>query len=189
MGYTPAEVVPAVLLSECITGTLAGVLHHEFGNVELRPGARDFKVALVLTGFSLLGVGVAVNISAWAVKVYVGLLVLGIGLFILRNHRREIPFSWRRIGGLGLLAAFNKGISGGGYGPVVTGGQVLSGVRGRSAIGIASLAEGIIILDPQDRITFFSHGAERITGWKKEQVLNRLCDDVFWTVERDEPFS
>ncbi|MGD2165101.1 MAG: sulfite exporter TauE/SafE family protein [Anaerolineae bacterium] len=147
LGYAPMEVVPAVLLSECITGTLAGLAHHEFGNVELRPGARDFEVALVLTGFSLvgvlLGVGIAVNIPAWAVKVYVGLLVLGIGLSILRNHRREIPFSWRRIAGLGLLAAFNKGISGGGYGPVVTGGQVLSGVRGRSAIGIASLAEGV----------------------------------------------
>ena len=148
MGYAPAEVVPAILLSECITGTLAGLLHHEFGNVELRPGARDFKIALVLTGFSvvgvLLGVGIAVNIPAWAVKVYVGLLVLAIGVSIVRNHRREIPFSWRRIAGLGLLAAFNKGISGGGYGPVVTGGQLLSGVRGRSAIGIASLAEGLI---------------------------------------------
>jgi uncharacterized membrane protein YfcA len=54
-----------------------------------------------------------------------------------------MPFCWRRIGGLGLIAAFNKGISGGGYGPVVTGGQVLAGVRGRNAVGIASLAEGI----------------------------------------------
>lgn len=146
-GYSPAEVVPAVLLSECITGVMAGLAHHGFGNAELRPGARDFKVALVLTGASvvgvLLGVVLAVNLPAWAVKGYVGLLVLGIGLTILRNHRRETPFSWRRIGGLGLLAAFNKGISGGGYGPVVTAGQVLSGVRGQSAIGIASLAEGI----------------------------------------------
>ncbi len=49
----------------------------------------------------------------------------------------------RRIAGLGLVAAFNKGISGGGYGPVVTAGQVLSGVRGRNAVGITSLAEGI----------------------------------------------
>ena len=58
-------------------------------------------------------------------------------------HRKQQPFSWRRIAGLGWLAAFNKGISGGGYGPVVTAGQVLAGVRGRSAVGIASLAEGI----------------------------------------------
>mgnify|MGYP006286051057 CR=1 FL=1 len=147
LGYAPGDVVPVVLLSECVTGLLAGVLHHEFGNVELRPGARDFKVAMVLTGLSLVGVlagvGVAVNIPSWVLKTYIGILVLSIGVSILMNHRRQLPFSWRRIGCLGLLAAFNKGISGGGYGPVVTGGQVLSGVRSRSAIGIASLAEGI----------------------------------------------
>jgi hypothetical protein len=147
LGYKPVDVVPAVLISECITGLLAGLAHHEFGNVDLRPGTRDFKVTLVLTGLSivgvLLGVGIAVNIPSWAVKVYVGVLVLTIGLTTLKNHRREIRFSWRRIAGLGLLAAFNKGMSGGGYGPVVTGGQVLSGIRGRSAVGIASLAEGV----------------------------------------------
>jgi len=41
------------------------------------------------------------------------------------------------------LASFNKGISGGGYGPVVTGGQVLSGIESRQAVAIASMAEGI----------------------------------------------
>jgi uncharacterized membrane protein YfcA len=147
MGYKPVEIVPAVLMSECITGMLAGLAHHEFGNVDLRPGTRDFKVTLVLTGLSvvgvLLGVGIAINIPSWALKAYIGVLVLTIGLTTLRNHRREIPFSWRRIGSLGLLAALNKGISGGGYGPVVTGGQVLSGIRGRTAVGIASFAEGV----------------------------------------------
>jgi uncharacterized membrane protein YfcA len=147
LGYAPAEVVPAVLLSESVTGIMAGLLHHEFGNVDLRPDTADFRVALVLIGLSLvgvlLGVGIAVNIPPWALKAYVGLLVLVIGLAILKNHGREVPFSWRRLAGLGLLASFNKGISGGGYGPVVTGGQVLSGIGGRSAVGIASLAEGI----------------------------------------------
>jgi uncharacterized membrane protein YfcA len=47
---------------------------------------------------------------------------------------------------LGLVASFNKGISGGGYGPVVTGGQILSGVEGKSAVGITSLAEGLTCL-------------------------------------------
>jgi uncharacterized membrane protein YfcA len=147
LGHEPAEIVPAVLLSEFVTGVLAGLFHHEFGNVDLRPGTRDFKVTAVLTGLSVAGVliavGVAINVPSWVVKAYVGVLVLIIGLVILRNHRRQALFSWRRIAGLGFLAAFNKGISGGGYGPVVTGGQVLSGIRGRSAVGIASLAEGI----------------------------------------------
>lgn len=147
LGYEPIEIVPAVLFSEAITGVLAGVFHHGFGNVNLRPGSRDFKVTLTLTSLSVVGVLlaviIAVNVPAWVVKLYIGVLVLSLGLLILRNSKREYPFSWRRIAGMGWLAAFNKGISGGGYGPVVTAGQVLSGVRGRSAVGIASLAEGI----------------------------------------------
>jgi len=147
LGYEPAEIVPAVLLSEFITGVTAGFFHHEFGNVDLRPGTHHFKIMVVMTGLSVVGVllavGVAVTVPPWVVKLYIGALVLIIGLAILKGHRKEMTFSWRRIGGLGFLAAFNKGISGGGYGPVVTGGQVLAGVRGRSAVGIASLAEGI----------------------------------------------
>jgi uncharacterized membrane protein YfcA len=37
LGHEPAEIVPAVLLSEFVTGVLAGLFHHEFGNVDLRP--------------------------------------------------------------------------------------------------------------------------------------------------------
>lgn len=147
LGYEPMEIVPAVLFSQSVCGVLAGLLHHKFGNVNFSPGTRDFKVAALMSSISLAGVllavGVALNVPAWVVKLYVGVLVLGIGLSVLRNHRRVTTFSWRRIAGLGFLAAFNKGISGGGYGPIVTGGQILAGVQGRNAVGIASLAEGI----------------------------------------------
>lgn len=136
-----------VLFSEFITGILAGLLHLEFENVDLRPGTRDFKVMLVMTLLSIVGVVIAVLISVslptWAVKAYIGIVVLGIGISILLNHKRRIAFSWKRIAGLGLLASFNKGISGGGYGPVVTGGQVLAGMESRRAVVIASMAEGI----------------------------------------------
>jgi uncharacterized protein len=147
MGFEPLQIVPAVLASEALTGVLAGFFHHEFGNVNFKIGSRDLKVVLVLTGCSMVGVLIstllAVNLPSWAIKLYIGILVLGLGVYILFNQRRDHPFSWLRIGGLGWLAAFNKGISGGGYGPVVTAGQVLSGVRGRNAVGITSLAEGI----------------------------------------------
>jgi uncharacterized membrane protein YfcA len=147
LGHAPSEIVPAVLFSEFVTGILAGVCHHEFGNVDLSPGSRDWKITAVLTSCSVIGVliavVIAVNVPPWIVKLFIGALVLAMGLLILLNRRRQVPFSWRRICGLGFMAAFNKGISGGGYGPVVTGGQVLSGVRGRNAVGIASLAEGI----------------------------------------------
>jgi uncharacterized membrane protein YfcA len=146
-GYEPIEIVPAVLFSECITGLVAGVLHHEFGNVNFRRGTRDTKIALLLTGLSIVGVMVAVllavNVPPWVIKLYIGIVVLGIGLNLLKRKKKGDSFSWRKMMGLGLLAAFNKGISGGGYGPVVTGGQILAGIRGRSAVAIASLAEGV----------------------------------------------
>jgi two-component system phosphate regulon sensor histidine kinase PhoR len=54
---------------------------------------------------------------------------------------------------------------------------------------LGAIVEGIVTLDQDDRITFFSHGAERITGWNRDQVLNHHCDEVFRSVEAEEPFS
>jgi PAS domain S-box-containing protein len=54
---------------------------------------------------------------------------------------------------------------------------------------LESIVEGIVTLDPSGIITFFSHGAERITGWSRDQVLGQSCDTVFRLVEIDKPFS
>ena len=54
---------------------------------------------------------------------------------------------------------------------------------------LQAIVEGIITLDNQGRITFFSRGAERITGWSRDQVLGRLCDEIFFPVDTVEPFS
>jgi PAS domain S-box-containing protein len=54
---------------------------------------------------------------------------------------------------------------------------------------IKSIVEGIVTLDHKGRISFFSHGAERITGWKEEEVLNHRCDDIFQPLESEEAFS
>ena len=45
-----------------------------------------------------------------------------------------------------IIASFNKGLSGGGYGPVVTGGQILAGIKGSNAVAITSLSEGLTCL-------------------------------------------
>jgi PAS domain S-box-containing protein len=54
---------------------------------------------------------------------------------------------------------------------------------------LEAIVEGIITLDRKGHITFFSHGAERITGWQREQVVGQSCDRVFKPTESDEPFS
>jgi uncharacterized membrane protein YfcA len=171
MGYEPLQVVPAVLISELISGLLAGFFHHKEGNVNFQPKIIDLsaireelktfgyvkslrrniplhlKVALLLAFCSILGtvcsVFIAVNLPKYWVKLYIGTVVLMMGVIIIICFNRQFKFSWRKIVGLGLVASFNKGISGGGYGPVVTSGQILSGVKGKSAVGITSLAEGL----------------------------------------------
>jgi len=54
---------------------------------------------------------------------------------------------------------------------------------------LESIVEGIVTLDHHNRITFFSPGAERISGWSQDEVLDRSCDAVFRPLEMDEPFS
>lgn len=54
---------------------------------------------------------------------------------------------------------------------------------------LESIVEGIITLDSRMHITFFSHGAERITGWSRDQVLHRQCNAVFQTLHSDLPFT
>jgi PAS domain S-box-containing protein len=54
---------------------------------------------------------------------------------------------------------------------------------------LEAIVEGIVTLDRKGHITFFSHGAERITGWRREQVVGQPCDQVLKSAESDEPFS
>ncbi|MBN1434485.1 sulfite exporter TauE/SafE family protein [Candidatus Fermentibacterales bacterium] len=169
MGWSPLAVVPAILLSELFTGTFAAVMHHRAGNVFFDfshdsehwiakkmgrlgyvPKSRDSRIAMVLGACSLVGavgaVLLAINISGLALRLFIGGVVLSMGVLILLRHRKGLRFSWGRIVGLGVLAAFNKGLSGGGYGPLVTSGQILSGVESRSSVAITSLAEGFTCL-------------------------------------------
>ena len=150
MGFSPLHIVPAVLLSESISGISAGLLHHSFGNVDLKPGTKSFKTMIVLAACSIVGtviaVLIAVSLPKLYVKLYIGVMILLIGVFILFGKRYAGRFSLKKIIALGTIAAFNKGISGGGYGPLVTGGQVISGVPEKNAIGITSFAEGIVCI-------------------------------------------
>ena len=145
-GFEVLVIVPCVLLSELLTGISAGVAHHVAGNVRFSRGTRATRVVSLLAACSIVGsvlaVIVAVNIPAFVLKLFIGLIVLSMGLFILLR-KTSFAFSWARITGIGALAAFNKGMSGGGYGPLLTGGQILSGVEEKSAIGITSLSEGL----------------------------------------------
>jgi len=147
------QIVPSVLFTELITGITAGYMHHRVGNVDFKKGSRDRTVAKVLALCSIIGTVVAVllafylaNLNKNALTIYIGFLVVIIGLVILLTLKRTWGFSWGKVVTLGSIASFNKGMSGGGYGPLVTGGQILSGVEGKAAVGITSMAEGLTCL-------------------------------------------
>jgi uncharacterized membrane protein YfcA len=150
MGYNPLQVVPAILLSELFSGLSAAFFHHKFKNANFKIGTADLKIAFVMAGCSIFGalaaVFIALKLQTFYIKLYIGLLVFSMGLLILATLNRKFKFSWRKIVSLGLIAAFNKGMSGGGYGPIVTSGQILSGVKSKNAIGVTSLAEGLTCL-------------------------------------------
>lgn len=157
LGYEPGIVVPSVLISEFASGILAAILHQCMGNVRFIPDKGEVKsltqaskVALIITASSVVAAViaalVAISLPSFYIKLYIGLMIVTVGIVILIRRNKKTPFSWTKIAILGGIASFNKGISGGGYGPVVTGGQLLSGMDGKSAIAITSLAEGITCL-------------------------------------------
>ena len=147
LGYHPLKVVPAILISQLITDIAACFSHHHLNNVDLRLNSKDFRVAFILGLVSSLGVIiaclVAIKIPPQILTLYIGFLVLAMGILILVNLNKNSVFSWSKILGISFLASFNKGISGGGYGPLLMGGQILSGVFPKNAIGITAFAEAI----------------------------------------------
>ncbi len=45
-------------------------------------------------------------------------------------------------------------------------------------VAFNSIPHGIFTVDEECRITQFNRSAERITGWKREQVIGRRCSDI-----------
>jgi len=165
-GYDPLIVVPSILLSQAVGSFVASCMHHRLHNADFtikkslkRPSdhqdfieqlrqntSQDLKVVLVitLTGViaTVIAAATAIHIPKEILKTYIGLLVLAMGVILLVKTRYK--FSWKKVFGVGLISAFNKGMSGGGFGPVVTSGQIISGRTAKKSIGTTALSEAPI---------------------------------------------
>lgn len=159
MGYDPLAVVPVLLISESATGFISAAGHHEFRNVRFsfKGGANDAtRLMLLIAGVGTAAVVgsvvltyLAISLPASFIKAYVAVLVLLMGgVSVVRRFakRRTGNYRPRRMAGFAALAGVNKGIGGGGYGPVVTLGGIYSGVYEKSATAITSLAEALVSL-------------------------------------------
>ena len=149
-GFEPLQIVPAVLISELMTGLTAGLLHQRDGNVDFLNDARARRTTLLLGSLSgigaLLAVWVAVSISKFWLGLFITAIILAMGVVILLTRNRQIPYRAGGIVTVGAIAAFNKGLSGGGYGPLVTAGQVVSGLPAKHAVAVTSVAESLTCL-------------------------------------------
>ena len=149
-GYAPLQIVPAVLFSELITGVAAAVLHQHDGNVDLVRDPLARRTALLLTVLSAIGATVAatiaVSLKPFWFSLAIVVIVLAMGVITLVTWRRRIVYRPGNVVAVGLVAAFNKGLSGGGYGPLVTSGQVVSGMPAKSAVAVTSVAEAFTCL-------------------------------------------
>jgi len=149
-GFEPLVIVPAVLFSEFCTGITAALLHHRDGNIDLLRDHQARKTAILLSALSVVGAvsaaTLALSISKYWLTTIIAIIILSVGFVILVTIRRQLKFRSGHIVTLGAIAAFNKGLSGGGYGPLVTGGQVVSGMSAKQAVAVTSLAEGVTCL-------------------------------------------
>lgn len=147
LGFAPLELIPAVIITSMLLSIIAGVMHHFGENVDFSLDSKSLKIALILMGFGiigvLIGVFVALNIPEYILKTYIGAMIIILG-FATLFLGRIFSFSWLKVISLGALASFNKGMTGGGYGPVLANGQILSGINSKSAVAITALSEGIV---------------------------------------------
>lgn len=138
--------------------------HDEIEEIKLKIGSigdrfrnltTDTKVILILaiagiltsTLAAIINVVYADNTSFnLGVKIYIGVMVFGMGVLILSLRNTKIKFSLKRIVALGAFGGFNKGISGGGYRPVTVAGQILTGREGRSALASTTFSKTAVSL-------------------------------------------
>ncbi|MFW9903027.1 MAG: sulfite exporter TauE/SafE family protein [Candidatus Thorarchaeota archaeon] len=174
LGFENEVIIPTILFTEIWSGFFSAILHHFAGNANFKAKinfkngslnelfffSADTKISLILSGFGVIGGAVAaliaLNISNLIVKTYIGILVIIMGLFVFLKLRWT--FSWYRIWGIGLLAAFNKGLSGGGYGPLVSSGQIIVNRNPREAVASTSLSEAVVCISALI-IYFFAGGS------------------------------
>jgi uncharacterized protein len=149
MAYDSKEVVPCILISQAIGGGIASWRHHHYKNADLASGTTDRRIAahIIWAGVfaSLIGAFISISISPKILNTYIGVLVIIISVLVMCNC--SLIMTNGKIFILGAISAFNKALSGGGFGPLVAGGQLIFRDRSeKGAIGSTDFAEAPICL-------------------------------------------
>jgi len=143
VGFEPLIVVPSIVISQAIGGLAGTVSHHKFKNANFNGLTKDTKItlAMVIPGLIVVVVGVfaATTLPKEFVKIYIGILVVLMSILCLSPLKYK--FEWWKQYAIGVLAAFNKALSGGGFGPITSTGGIIGGLEPKVSIATTTFAE------------------------------------------------
>ena len=147
LGVNPLNAVSSVVVSQLVGNSVLSLMHHRLGNADLRPGGEESKRAIILGVSGVVGPFAAVllmlRMPASLLKAYVAILMLSMSVLVVLSRRVRAKYSTKKLFLIAAIASFNKGLTGGGYGPVVTAGQLILGINPKSAVAVTSMAEFI----------------------------------------------
>lgn len=206
LGFPPLVVVPAVLFSQAVGGLSASYFHHSFENANFawknKDGklSDDLKTVLWISSLGFLASAFAsfigsTYLSKETLSTYIGTLVFIMGLFVLVGFTFEYK-QWKMVL-VGFVSALNKGLSGGGFGPLVTGGQMMLGSEHKKAVGVTTFSEGPICIagflsywyfngiDRWDIVVALTIGSlcasrlgafttKKLAGWRLREIISFL---------------
>jgi len=155
MGFNPKQIVPVVMIQQGVAGLIGTFLHAEYQNVEwkFKPMSETIKLwfyiaipGMLAVAFSVTAVYAVFKFAKVWITLYVCMLLLMMGFISLYQgvSKRERKYRPKMMIGFATLAGFNKGIGGGGYGPVVTIGGLLAGVPAKSMMAVTAISEGTV---------------------------------------------
>lgn len=149
IGIVPIVAVPLILLSQFVETTLGSIAHRKFKNGDVfnfKQGDGKVSLVLITTGITgaALGVITGITIPKIYVSIYISFLVTAIGFLV--SYPPSIDFSWRKIIPVGFVSGFNKAISGGGYGPLIMSGLMVSGKPVRNSVAVSIFSVSVITL-------------------------------------------
>ena len=149
IGYNVKSVIPAILISQAVGCFVASYRHHQLKNANFQTGTTDHHVTTILIWSGVfacvIGVFISVSISPKILNTYIAVLIIVIALMILSG--KTLIMTSKKIYAFGFISAFNKALSGSGFGPLVTGGQLVFKDRSeKGAVGSAVFAAASICL-------------------------------------------
>jgi uncharacterized membrane protein YfcA len=154
-GFDPKQVVPLIMISECFTGIISGAIHGEFENVEWKwkPMNETTKLVIMVAITGMLASAISVTavykilqLHKFWVRLYVAVLLIVMAACSLLTAKTWLTYRPKLMWIFAFVGGFNKGVGGGGYGPVITVGGLLSGVPVKSMVAVTSYAEGFTSL-------------------------------------------